>query len=219
MDDEHATSKHTAEAITSVALIAFLIAAWPSIYAYLNQFLSPFIGPLSNYTGVAASIVKGIMSFLVVISIPLSVFFVIGIIYAIEGSKHIRKKEIEKYDLKVEPAFEDVPQTGSRDLSERWSKVTGMLASENQNDWKQAILQADTMLLDILTGLGYQGDGVGEKLKRVQAGEIKSIDDAWEAHKLRNEIAHEGTDFQLTHHDANQAIQRFRRVFEEFYYV
>jgi len=153
------------------------------------------------------------------ISIPLSVFFVIGIIYCVEGLKRVRAKEVVKHDLKVEPAFEDVPAgKGDQDLTARWNKVTTAINSENQNDWKQAILDADTMLLDVLSGLGYQGDGVGEKLKRVQPGEFKSIDDAWEAHKVRNQIAHEGA-FQLTHHEANQTIQRYRRVFEEFYYI
>jgi hypothetical protein len=161
---------------------------------------------------------KSALSFLVVISIPLSLFFLIGIIYCIEQLKVIKKKYEQKHDLKIEPAFAETKPTASRDLAVRWQKVTSLLHSQNPSDWKQAILEADTMLLDVLTGLGYQGDGVGEKLKRVQPGEFKSIDDAWEAHKVRNDIAH-GRGDMLDHHKANQVIQQYKRVFEEFYYV
>jgi hypothetical protein len=88
----------------------------------------------------------------------------------------------------------------------------------NPNDWKQAILEADTMLLDVLAGLGYQGEGIGEKLRRVQPGEMKSLNEAGEAHGMRNKIAH-GPDFQLDHHTAVQTMHKFRKVFEEFYYI
>jgi hypothetical protein len=162
---------------------------------------------------------KTIVEWLVVLSFPIALFFIIGIIYTVEQMKVIKKKYAEKHDVKIEPAFEDVAvASGSRDLTERWRKAQTLLNSQNQNDWKQAILEADTMLLDILTGLGYQGDGVGEKLKRVLPGEMQSLDDAWEAHKIRNTIAHEAG-FQLDHHMATQTMHRFRKVFEEFYYI
>jgi len=161
---------------------------------------------------------KNFYSFLVVISIPISLFFLVGIIYCVEKLKIIRKKEALKYDVKIEPAFSEVKGQGDRDLTARWQKVTAFLNSQNPNDWKQAILEADTMLLDILTGLGYQGDGVGEKLKRVQPGEFKQIEDAWEAHKVRNAIAHGGAP-ELDHHNAVKTIHMYRRIFEEFYYI
>ena len=162
---------------------------------------------------------KDFLSFLIVISFPLSLFFLIAIIYCVEKLKLIKKKDALKYDAPhVEPAFEEGVPQGNDSLTTRWAKVTGFLSSENQNDWKQAILEADIMLDEILTSLGYQGDSIGEKLKRAQPGDFKSIQDAWDAHKIRNDIAH-GSDFQLAHHEANQAIQRYRKVFEEFYYI
>lgn len=165
--------------------------------------------------------VEGVFSGVIIISIILSVFFMIGIIYTVEKLKVIRKKEAEKHDvLAIEPGLEDVKgkAAGSQDLTVRWGKVHSHMGTDNENDWKQAILEADTMLDDILNSLGYRGESIGEKLKRVQPGEFKTLDDAWEAHKVRNRIAHE-PGFHITHHEANQTIQRYRRVFEEFYYI
>lgn len=178
-------------------------------YIYLLPHLGPWL----------LSVGKTIIEWLVVLSFPLALFFLIGIVYTVEKMKIIKKKYAEKHDVKIEPAFEDISVTaGSRDLTVRWKKAQSLLNSQNPNDWKQAILEADTMLLDILTGLGYQGDGIGEKLKRVQPGEMKTLDDAWEAHKMRNSIAHE-SNFPLDHHMATQTMHRFRKVFEEFYYI
>ncbi len=162
---------------------------------------------------------KDFLSLMIVLSFPLALFFLIAIIYCVEQLKKIKKKDAIKYDLHVEPAFEDVKAKGNNDLAVQWHKVTSHMNSDNQNDWKQAILEADTMLDEILNGLGYQGSSIGEKLKRVQPGEFKAVQDAWDAHKVRNQIAHDGSAFQLTHHEANQVIQRYRKVFEEFYYI
>jgi len=162
---------------------------------------------------------KGFLDWIVVISFPVSIFFIFGIIYSVERLKVLRKEEVEKYDLKVEPAYEDVPGQGNRDLALRWKKATDLLASQNQNDWKQAILEADIMLDDVLTGLGYQGESIGEKFKRVQPGDFKNFQDAQEAHGVRNRIAHDGTAFQITHYEATQTINKYKRVFEEFYYI
>jgi len=157
--------------------------------------------------------------FLVIASIPAALFFLIGIIYCVEKLKVVRAKEKEKHDTpNTEPAFEDEAAKPNADFATRWQKVQAMLNSSNESDWKQAVIEMDTMLLDVLTGLGYQGDGVGEKLKRVQPGELKALQDAWDAHKVRNDIAHV-PGYQLDHHAALQTMHQYRKVFEEFYYI
>jgi hypothetical protein len=57
---------------------------------------------------------------------------------------------------------------------------------------------------DLLNKLGYRGESIGEKLKRVAKGDMKSLNDAWEAHKVRNQIAHEGSSVNLSHHEAKK---------------
>ncbi len=160
---------------------------------------------------------KSFFGILVAISLPLSLFFLIAIIYCIEQLKYIRKKEALMYDTKTEPAYQEVG-SGDPALSHRWENVIRHIESPNQNDWKQAILEADMILDDILTGMGYKGESIGEKLKRVVPGDFKSIQDAWEAHKVRNQIAHEAN-FNLTHYDALAAVNLYKKVFEEFYYI
>jgi hypothetical protein len=161
---------------------------------------------------------KSLLGVLVGLSIPASLFFVIGIIYCVEQLKIIRKKEAEIHDLKVEMAYEVAPPADHA-LAQRWEKITKNIESDNLNDWKQAIMEADIILDEILTRMGYRGESVGEKLKRAEPGDIQTLNEAWEAHKVRNQIAHEGSEFNLNQHEAKRVIHMYRKVFEEFYYV
>jgi len=204
--------------IGGLIVLAVIVLLWPALIGTLKA--SPYgdyIGPITD------AIVGGLRStlgFLTGLSIPLSLFFVIVIVYCVEQLKVIRDKEKLIYDTKTEPAYETgLPESGDAALSRRWVKVQEHIASANPNDWKQAIIDADIMLEDVLTKMGYQGDGVGEKLQRVEQGDMKHLQDAWEAHKVRNRIAHDGSSYDLNQVDAQQVVNLYKKVFEEFFFI
>jgi hypothetical protein len=179
-----------------IALYHWIVSAYPVFLNVLKQAIGVTVG----------------------ISIPLSVFFFIGIIYCVENLKRIRQKEAEVYDTKVEQAFETA-DSGDTVMAHRWENALTHIESPNPNDWKQAILEADIILDDLLTKMGYRGESVGEKLKRVEPGDMKSLREAWDAHMVRNRIAHDGSAYALTQHEAKQVIHLYRKVFEEFFYI
>jgi hypothetical protein len=76
------------------------------------------------------------------------------------------------------------------------------------------------MLDELLTNLGYHGAGVGDKLKvaRDTRGEnyFRTLDEAWEAHLVRNEVAHRGSESELSDHLAYRTIGHYENVFREF---
>jgi len=162
--------------------------------------------------------VKHFIGILIGISLPVSLFFLIVIIYCVEQLKVIRKKESQVYDLKVVPAYETVVG-GDPSLTHKWESVQRHIESQNQNDWKQAILEADVILDSILTAMGYKGESVGEKLKRAEKSDFNTLDEAWEAHKVRNQVAHDGSAFVLSQYEAKRVINMYKKVFEEFYYI
>ena len=75
------------------------------------------------------------------------------------------------------------------------------------------------MLADILEKMGYQGDSIGDKLKSVDKSDFLTLDYAWDAHRIRNQIAHEGSDFQLNEREAKRVIELYKTVFSEFYHI
>ncbi len=204
--------------IGGLIVLVIIVLLWPVLAATLKA--SPYGAYIGPITGSIVSGLKWTLGFLTGLSLPLSLFFVIVIIYCVERLKLIRDKEKDIYDTKTEPAYETgLPESGDAALAHRWDKVQEHISSANPNDWKQAIIEADIMLDDILTKMGYQGESVGEKLKRVATGDLKHLDDAWEAHKVRNRIAHDGSAYDLNQVDAQQVVNMYKRVFEEFFYI
>jgi hypothetical protein len=98
----------------------------------------------------------------------------------------------------------------------KWTRVIEHLNSNNPSDWRLAIIEADIMLDELLTTLGYHGDSIGDKLKAVEPGDMKTYDAAWEAHKVRNRIAHAGSDFELNEREAKRVVALFESVFKEY---
>jgi len=48
---------------------------------------------------------------------------------------------------------------------------------------------------------------------------LNSIQDAWEAHKVRNKIAHEANRYEISKGKAEQTIKLYEKVFKELGYV
>ncbi len=94
----------------------------------------------------------------------------------------------------------------------RWGIVSKYMNDEVSDLWRIGIIEADNILDEALKNIGYLGSGVGERL---QSANFKTIDFAWEAHKIRNRIAHEGLSFQLTSREARKAFVLYETVFKD----
>ncbi len=97
----------------------------------------------------------------------------------------------------------------------RWDHVRSLVESPNESDWRQAIIEADIMLDDLLSQLGYPGTSVGEKLRVVDPARFHTLKNAGEAHGIRNDIAHRGSSFELTEHMAHRTIAMYESVMRE----
>ncbi len=107
------------------------------------------------------------------------------------------------------------PETVVQHVNPRWQQIEAHFASTNPNDWRAAIIDADAMLEELITKLGYTGDTFGEKLTQIKPNDFPTIQSAWEAHKMRNVIAHEGTAFNLTERQKEITRRYFEAVFRD----
>ena len=126
--------------------------------------------------------------------------------------------EIAKANALVLP-HGDVEVKQDKKLNEKWQRVISNVNSPNPNDWRMAIVEADIILDEILKLAGYPGDSLGERLKAVDVGDMQNLDAAWEAHKVRNLVAHQGSNYQLSDREAKRVIDLYKKVFEEYYYI
>lgn len=109
----------------------------------------------------------------------------------------------------------DLKEEETRKDHARWAHVQSLIESPHMRDWREAIMEADIMLEDALAERGYAGESIGERLKNLTVSNLGSLDDAWEAHKVRNRIAHEGVAYTIDDHLAYRTIKKYERVFKE----
>jgi hypothetical protein len=110
-------------------------------------------------------------------------------------------------------------EVDEKEGSSKWRMVEKHIISKNPSDWKIAIIEADTILDALVERAGFPGDSLGERLKNADKGVFRTLDFAWEAHKVRNRIAHEGSNFNLSERDAKTTIKQYEEVFREFGYI
>lgn len=157
--------------------------------------------------------VVGLLQLGMVLGLILTFVLLILIVYV-----QIRLHQVEHegfHRLEVHAVAHAEPEVESHPGNERWERIVELANSANASDWRRAVLEADIMLGDVLNGVGYPGASVGEQLRHANPIQMTTLDLAWKAHKLRNDIAHQGEGLQLTERDVRTAIDYYKRVFEE----
>lgn len=101
-------------------------------------------------------------------------------------------------------------------IQKKWEEIVKKSESLNSSDWRLSIIEADIILDELLQKLQLPGETMGDKLKAVEKSDFTTIDMAWEAHKARNMIAHEGSDFLLNQRETRRIISLYEAVFKEF---
>jgi len=148
----------------------------------------------------------------------LSILLIFLIIWSANRMMRIRKNMHDALDIANHETVEE-GETMAPIVNEKWQKVLTHINSANSSDWKLAILECDIMLSDILEKMGYTQESISEKLKSIEPSDFTNIENAWEAHKIRNMIAHEGSDFVINEREAKRVIGLYETVFREFAYI
>lgn len=173
------------------------------VYTYITtntEWTSFFLGIVEK----GAFILISLAVFTLSVSVSLYIFFSYKLSYVLA-------KEQVNFNLKqIKPSqsFEN----------KRWDAISENMLSEHPNDWRIAILEADIILNEILTKSGYTGDTVADKLKQVEKSDFQTLENAWEAHKVRNKVVHD-VDFVLSKREAERIVKLYQSVFEEFEFI
>ncbi len=161
-----------------------------------------------GFTGLSAWFAT-LWIWVIIIGSIVSVLALIVIVYATVRLFELREDEEKEYGkLILAPA--------AAEENKRWLHIQSLAAGSSPSDWRQAIIEADIMLDNLLTRQGYLGVSIGDKLKSVEPADFDTLDNAWEAHKVRNQIAHEGSAFDFSETLARRTLARYEAVFREF---
>lgn len=95
-------------------------------------------------------------------------------------------------------------------VKQKWQEIQSLMMQGRPSNFKQAVLEADKLLNFVLEKMNYQGS-LGEKLKSSKERFSREVyNDLWEAHKIRNRLAHE-IGYEILHYEAKEAIMKFEK--------
>ncbi|HET8574734.1 MAG TPA: hypothetical protein VFM02_01005 [Candidatus Paceibacterota bacterium] len=187
------------------------------VFSHATQAADP------NFFAIVLSVIHGFEVFLSF----LSIFFMLVIIYVViqrnrlfmrENALHKTESE-EPKKVEEEKKEEEGEEKEEKSSHPRFDRVLEHLNAGNEAQWRVAIIEADNILYEILRRAGFPGETLGEMLTNANPQAFRTLEDAWEAHKIRNMIAHQGFDFRLNRHEAHRVINLYKKVFEEFDYL
>ncbi|MDP2676433.1 MAG: hypothetical protein Q8O83_01985 [bacterium] len=158
--------------------------------------------------------VSGLIFWWKAIAIVISVTAVSAIIAIVVKTQEIVRWRVLK-DIAEFMRTEHLPR---ETRSSRWRAVEKRIKSDHPSDWKLAVIEADSIMDDLLKRMGYEGITMGERLKNIEPSDFEALQDVWKAHKMRNRIAHE-PESAITKSEAEYAIELFKRGLKEFEYI
>lgn len=176
-----------------------------------------YISLIESFFGIFGYDYRIFVSILKPISFLLSLILGFFVVWSVVKFRQIMKSMKGLPALAPKYAQEKSPEIQRRAL-ENWQKILEKGKSLDENERKFAVIEADTLFDKILQLAGYLGENLGERLKNVEKGDIESLDDIWEAHKIRNRIAHEAN-FKLSSESAELALSRFEKALRELEYI
>ena len=95
--------------------------------------------------------------------------------------------------------------------AKKWKKIMGRLETGTESEAKLAIIEADDLLNKILARMGYEGETLGEKLKRVKKTILPNLDEVLEVHKIKSDIVYD-PGFRLTLEQAKFFLEIYEKA-------
>ncbi|MFZ2484356.1 MAG: hypothetical protein WAX80_01060 [Minisyncoccia bacterium] len=208
---EFQTDSKTVGQIVTI-LVIFIILGM--IMTALLNFINSFGSPDSLGSRWVDYFLNHIWPIWKLIAAIVSVLAIVGIVHTFRklGAINLEEQKIYGVPLAIPDSEEEIVEP----KNDKWEQVLKYMNSNSSSDWRLAVIEADVILEELLRSLGYEGESVGEMLKSVDKSDFLTIEHAWEAHKVRNAVAHSGGDFQLNERETRRVIGLFEKVFREF---
>jgi len=143
------------------------------------------------------------------------IFLIVGIfffgfcIFALFNTKWLRALFVES----VVEFFTFKPY-GLRRMTNTWNRTVKRLEKPSEAEYKLAVIEADSLLNDLLKSMGYAGKTLEDRLKGLTEASLPSINRILEAHQVRNNIVHD-PDYKLTLDRTKEVMQIYEQSLKE----
>lgn len=99
---------------------------------------------------------------------------------------------------------------GVRRIVRGWLRIKTRLDTGMESEYKLAVIEADSMLDEILKGMGFDGESLGDRLDRLTLASLPNLKEVKAAHLTRNNIVHD-PNYRLSLDEAKKTIEIFEK--------
>jgi len=141
--------------------------------------------------------------------IAIFIFFLLGVFILLLKASWLKRRFLEDMS-----EFSTNRPFGAEKTFKGWIKIVKKLESGKESEYKLAIIEADNLLDNIFEKMGYKGETVEAKLKKLGPTILPDMDKIYQVHKVRNNIVYD-PDYQLTLDRAREAIGIYEKAFRD----
>ncbi len=99
-------------------------------------------------------------------------------------------------------------------FKKEWEKIQKRISSDIEAELKLAVIEADSLLDEVLEKKGYPGKIFEEKIQDLVPDILPNLDELLKAHQLRNDII-EDPSFKIDKNEAKKAISVYEKILKE----
>ncbi|MBI3046386.1 MAG: hypothetical protein HYY86_02525 [Candidatus Harrisonbacteria bacterium] len=200
-------TKSTATGLELLVFILLLTAIIPVIAGFFAFTFNP-LKFLSEVRAYFAPFFERYLFWLEASAVIFSALFLWGIIYIFIKTNYLEIKREQFLDILGKP------YVSRRRSLKGWKQIQSRLQSQEQNQWKLAILEADHILNEILKMSGYLGAKLEDKLELITPAQLSNVEEVKKVHQIRHKIASD-PGFLITNEEAREIIDIYKKSFIE----
>ena len=117
-----------------------------------------------------------------------------------------------KYDLWSD--ILGIGDVGKRRQLRGWTQILKRLQTEDINNWKTALLEADAIFDEILKASGYRGDTIHDRFNQLPKEALSVRNKIVAAHEVRDRIL-QASEFIITQQQAIEIAKVYQQAFRE----
>lgn len=222
----HGHGRHTSHLVPAERIIFKFIVGVPIAYflivfllkAASQDLFTPATFRSGFFTVFGHVLGQTWQSWMAPLFIAVDAFLVIVLIYSTVKVWHIRGR-ISIYDPPTHthgPARGEnapAPKKNTKILT-YWAAIIKKANTGTPENLRSAVLEADALVDFFLKSAGYGGEHMADRLGQISRSGVKSLEGVWDAHRLRNEIAHT-PGFVVTSKAAEKALLAVRDFLKE----
>lgn len=165
-----------------------------SIMEYINTIQEWYLAVLPN---------------LKLISVIISSFLLICIIYILIKFNYVSQRT----DFLTDTARASSNYSRKR-VARGWKRILKLMRSKKVDDWKNALIEADNILGEVLRLADYQGVSLDEQLDNISVEQLSVIDNLRNSHQLTKRIKQD-EDFDFDKETIEENLFNYSRAFRE----